>query len=121
MKLTWFGGTTLRVYLGGEIVVVDAASAPADVDRGELLAGADRVVRLGEGTPIDPAGWRPKPAVRGMDELPPLEVFKIAGDTLLIAAAVQYRRRVEQRHRCLGQGGDGRLFATIRACRPGLL
>ena len=28
MKLTWFGGTTLRVYVGGAIVVVDADGAP---------------------------------------------------------------------------------------------
>ena len=87
MKLTWFGGTTLRVYVGGEIVVVDGDQAPDGVDRGELLAGVDRAVRLGEGVVADPATWRPKPAVRGMDEQPPLEVLRIGAGALLIAAA----------------------------------
>lgn len=87
MKLTWFGGTALRVYLGGEIVVVDADTAPQGVDRGELLAGADRIVQLGEGVTTDPSTWRPRPAVRGMDELPPPDILKIGPRVLLIAAA----------------------------------
>ena len=89
MKLTWFGGTTLRVYLGGEIVVVDADLAPAGVDRGELLAGADRVVALRADAAVlavDPAAWRPK-QVRPMDEHPPTEVLSIGHSALLIAAA----------------------------------
>jgi hypothetical protein len=89
MKLTWFGGTTLRVYLGGEIVVVDAERAPAAVDRGELLAGADRVVALAEDPAvpaIDPAAWRPKVA-RPMDVAVPLDVLSIGPSALLIAAA----------------------------------
>jgi hypothetical protein len=87
MKLTWLGGTALRIYLGGEIVVVDPESAPANVDQAELLAGAGRVVRLGEGDLIDPTGWRPKNPPRGMDPLPPLEVSRIGPGALLIAAA----------------------------------
>ena len=89
MKLTWFGGTTFRVYLGGEIVVVDAQRAPAGVDRGELLAGADRVVALAGDAAvpsIDAAAWRPK-AVRPMDEQPPAEILGIGPSALLIAAA----------------------------------
>ena len=90
MKLTWFGGTTLRVYLGGEIVLVDAEGAPEGVDRGELLAGADRVVALA-GDPavpsIDPADWRPKPAPRQIDAPPPLEILAIGASALLLAAA----------------------------------
>ena len=74
MKLTWFGGTALRVYAGGQIVVVDPAAAPAGVDRGELLAGADRVV-AGEALPsVDPATWRPKPMRRLVEEAPAAEV-----------------------------------------------
>ena len=89
MKLTWFGGTTLRVYLGGEIVVIDADKAPAGVDRGEVLAGADRVVRLADASipSVDPAGWRPKPAPRAIDQVPPLEVLRIGSGALLVAAA----------------------------------
>ena len=90
MKLTWFGGTTLRVYVGGEIVVVGADGAPNGVDRGELLAGADRVVSsLGDPAvaSIDPAAWRPKPAPRGIDPVPPVDIVKIGPAALLIAAA----------------------------------
>jgi len=89
MKLTWFGGTTLRVYVGGEIVVVDAEGAPGGVDRGELLAGAERVVRLADDAAvplIDPAAWRPKPAVRAIDQAPPSDILRIGESALLIAA-----------------------------------
>lgn len=89
MKLTWFGGTALRAYVGGEIVVVDPEAAPAGVDRGELLAGADRLVTFGDAsTPtIDPAKWRPKPVGRAIDEAPPLDVFRMGEGALLVAAA----------------------------------
>ena len=90
MKLTWFGGTTLRIYIGGAIVVVDADAAPDGVDRGELLAGADRVVALAGDAAvqsIDPAQWRPRPVPRGIDEVPPVEVLSIGRSALLIAAA----------------------------------
>lgn len=90
MKLTWFGGTALRVYLGGEIVVVDAEAAPGGVDRGELMAGADRQVALRDDPAvpqIDPASWRPQPAPRGIDAPPPTEILGIGPAALLIAAA----------------------------------
>jgi len=48
MKLTWFGGTTLRVYVGGEIVVIDAGGAADGIDHGELVAGANHLVALGK-------------------------------------------------------------------------
>jgi hypothetical protein len=90
MKLTWFGRTALRVHSGGEIVVVDADSAPAGVDRSELLAGADRQVVLSgdRGVPrIDPAGWRRPAAPRAIDSPSPAEILSIAPSALLIAAA----------------------------------
>ncbi len=88
MKLTWFGGTALRAYVGGEIIVVDAEAAPGEVDRGELLGGADRVVAFADRAipSIDPAGWRLKPVGRAIDEPPPLEIFRIGEGALLIAA-----------------------------------
>jgi hypothetical protein len=90
MKLTWFGGTTLRVYVGGEIVVVDADTAPAGVDRGEVLAGADRIVALrGDASVarIDPTTWRPKSAPRAIDDAPSVDILSIGASALLIAAA----------------------------------
>ena len=88
MKLTWFGGTAVRAYVGGEIVVVDPETAPAGVDRGELLAGADRVVAFGDVLPlVDPARWRPRPAGRAIDAAPPLDVLRIGDGALLVAAA----------------------------------
>jgi hypothetical protein len=91
VKLTWFGGTTLRVYAGGQIVVIDTEGAPDSIDRAELLAGADRVVALAGDTAVpsvDPALWRPKQARRGIDEVATsIEILRIGASALLIAAA----------------------------------
>ncbi len=88
MKLTWFGGTTLRAYVGGAIIVVDPDGAPEGIDPAELRAGADRVVRLvGDAAVpiIDPSVWRPR-VVRALDDVPPPDIFRIAPAALLIAA-----------------------------------
>ncbi len=88
MKLTWFGGTALRAYVGGEIVVVDPDAGPAHVDRAELRGGADRVIGLGDELPtVDAARWRPRPAGRAIDDAPPLDVFRIGSGALLVDAA----------------------------------
>ena len=89
MKLTWFGGTTLRVYIAGEIVVIDADAAPAGVDRSELLAGADRTVAIDRSAlpAVDAAKWRPKAPSRELDAAPALEILRIGADSILIAAA----------------------------------
>jgi len=87
VQLTWFGGTAVRVHLGGEIVVVDGDTAPAGIDRKELLSGADHAVRLGAGPEINPATWRPKPAPRATDPTAPLEIARIGPAALLIATA----------------------------------
>jgi hypothetical protein len=86
MKLTWFGGTAMRVYVGGQILVVDPDAAPAGVDRGELLAGADRIVAGEELPNVDPVSWRAKPMPRLMEEVPAAEVARLER-ALLIAAA----------------------------------
>jgi hypothetical protein len=87
VKLTWFGGMALRVYVGGQIVVVDPDAAPAEVDRGELLAGADRVVGGNDVLPVvDPATWRTRPVPRMTEEGPVVEVARL-GDALLVAVA----------------------------------
>lgn len=86
MKLTWFGGTTLRVYIGGEIVVVDADLAPSGVARQELTSGADRLVALGEPSQrIDPERWAVPRASRAMDAARPLDVLSIGANTCLLS------------------------------------
>lgn len=61
MKLTWFGGTTLRLHIGGRVIVIDAEDAPDWVDRTELVSGADRVARLDEDFPAAEARrWQPR-------------------------------------------------------------
>jgi hypothetical protein len=87
MKITWFGATALRVYVGGEIVVVDAAEAAEGTDRGELLAGANHVVALGKVPEINPAFWRNRPPARAIEDQPPLEIHGIGPAALLISAA----------------------------------
>ncbi|RUT32931.1 hypothetical protein EMQ25_07305 [Arsenicitalea aurantiaca] len=93
MKITWFGGTTVRVHLGGMILVVDAAGAPTGIDQAELLSGADRSVSLSSPDPslsvIDPTGWRPRRVRRAIDENEreePVELFLIGDGSLLIEA-----------------------------------
>jgi hypothetical protein len=87
MKLTWFGGTALRAYVGGRIVVIDPKAAPETVDRRELVAGADQVVSLAanDERPIDPDRWKPAVA-RPLDPEPELEVLTIGPSTLVISA-----------------------------------
>jgi hypothetical protein len=87
MKLTWFGGTALRVYVGGEIVVIDAENAAGGVDRGEFLAGANHLLALGKVPEINPAFWRNRQIARAIDDQPPLEIHGIGPAALLVAAA----------------------------------
>ena len=71
MKLTWFGGTTIRIHIGGQILVADPDGAPAGVDRGELVSGADRSFSLADQSglaPIDAAEWRPRVLARAIDD-----------------------------------------------------
>ena len=69
MKLTWFGGSTIRIHIGGAILVLDPEGAPAGIDRTELVSGADRVIGgFGVGLPeADPASWKPRRAQRLID------------------------------------------------------
>ena len=68
MKLTWFAATTVRIHIGGQILVADPDRAPGFVDRRELVSGADRVFRLAEDDEalpvIDPSKWRPRPIAK---------------------------------------------------------
>lgn len=92
MKLTWFGGTTVRVHIGGAILVVDAESAPTWIDRTELVSGADHVVAgFGATLPkVEAAQWKPRKPARLLDEgtdLPPVDVWN-AGEGVLLVDAV---------------------------------
>lgn len=59
MKLTWFGGTTIRIHIGGKILVADP-SGIAGVDPDELVSGADATFALDGSLPeIDPVLWQP--------------------------------------------------------------
>src|SRR5690349_17917899 len=92
MKLTWFGGSTLRVHIGGQILVVDAEGAPAAVDRVELQSGADRLLTLqrDDGTVPqgDAAGWRRERARSALEATnePAPSMVRFAPGTVLIDA-----------------------------------
>jgi hypothetical protein len=85
MKLTWFGGTTLRIHIGGEILVCDADGAPAGIDAAELTSGADRVFGVGDALgPVDLAAWQPRRATE-LAEDSAVRVLR-AGDAVLVDA-----------------------------------
>jgi hypothetical protein len=92
VKLTWFGGTTLRIHIGGEILVCDPDGAPPGVDRGELRSGADRMFGIAKDDPalakIDPAAWRPRAAARAIDAAAPSAVllYRLGARSILIDA-----------------------------------
>ena len=87
MKLTWFGGTALRAYAGGEIFVVDAQTAAQSVSREELRSGADRLIGLDDGAlpRIDAERWAPVRAGRALDEPRAADVLSIGAGTCLIS------------------------------------
>lgn len=91
MKLTWFGGTTVRLHIGGAIVVVDAALAPAGIDAAELVAGADQVVSGfgSELAQVDAAAFKPRKPVRLLDEgeaPEPVECWSAGAGVMIIDA-----------------------------------
>ncbi|WP_108398920.1 hypothetical protein [Devosia submarina] len=86
MKLTWFGGTTVRVHMGGMILVVKPNDAPAGLDRAELLSGADRVLDADELPLADLATWRPRQAGRLLDVViePAVEAWSTGSGGILL-------------------------------------
>jgi hypothetical protein len=94
MKLTWFAKTTIRIHIGGQILVADPEQAPAFVDQRELVSGADRVFTLAEadeGLPlVDAAKWRPRAAARPIDDAPVddgVKILRIGRGAILVDAA----------------------------------
>lgn len=89
MKLTWFGTSVLRIYIGGRILVVDAERAGPGIDRAELTAGGERMLALQDNLAgaVDPTRWRPRKQGRLVDEddeTPVLEIFRAGPDCLVI-------------------------------------
>ena len=91
MKLTWFGGTTIRIHIGGAILVVDAEGAPEGIDAAELISGADVVIAdFGAELPeVDATQWKPRKVPRLLDEgdTPPVvEAWAAAQGAVLVEA-----------------------------------
>ncbi len=87
MKITWFSGTTLRIQIGGRILVVDPV-AIAGVSADELLSGADVVFHLDDaGEAIDPALWQPRrvSSMLEAEEVPEIVVHGVSGGALIAA------------------------------------
>ena len=88
MKLTWFGGTTLRIHIGGSMLVIGAASRPG-VDADELVSGADRVLGWDDALPVaDAATWQPRRARTMLEEEAPepVLVHRLGAGQLLVDA-----------------------------------
>lgn len=70
MKLTWFGGTTIRIHIGGAILVVDPGEAPTGIDATELVSGADKLIAdFGAALPaVDTRSWKARKPPRLLDE-----------------------------------------------------
>lgn len=90
MKITWFGATSFRIHIGGQIVIVDAGFAPQALDRAELAGGADLMLEFSGNHPLnDAVGWRPRPAQRLLDadeDIRPAQIWSPGHRCLLIDA-----------------------------------
>ncbi|WDR03393.1 hypothetical protein PSQ19_04515 [Devosia algicola] len=90
MKLTWFGGTTSRVHIGGEILVLDPDGAPNGIDRTELVSGADQLFGFDDDLAAAHAdGWVPQQAPKVLDDdgaIAPVLIWRLNGDAVLVDA-----------------------------------
>ncbi len=91
MKLTWFAATTLRIHVGGKIVVADARLAPPWVDRRELISAADRSFTLAVVDPAlaaaDPTIWRRRRSPRPLEhDAPVLDILRFGDGAVLVDA-----------------------------------
>jgi hypothetical protein len=69
VKVTWFGGRTLRVHAGGEIAVIREQADPAGFDARELVSGADHVWQVDAAEDrTDLASWRPRRAASVLEQ-----------------------------------------------------
>jgi hypothetical protein len=91
MKLTWFGGTTIRIHIGGTMLVADAAQAPSWIERSELVSGAEIQFQLAVPAgleTVDPASWKPRRLGRAIDDEAPesISIFQIGDHVILVDA-----------------------------------
>jgi hypothetical protein len=87
MKLTWFGGATIRIHIGGKILVADPMGI-GGADPDELVSGADATFALDGSLPeIDPVLWQPGRAGSMLDEdvLGEVTTHGLAGGALIAA------------------------------------
>ncbi len=91
MKLTWFGGSTIRIQSGGTILVCDATAAPFGIDQVELVSGADLVLELNGSIipPVDGEQWRPRALPTALNDSgleAGVSVWRLGGGSVLIDA-----------------------------------
>ena len=69
MRITWFAAMTFRIHIAGRIIVTHPEGAPPDVDRAELVAGAQTILAHEdmELPDFEPLHWRPLKRVRLID------------------------------------------------------
>ena len=87
MKITWFGGRTVRLHIAGQILVWHPEPI-AGVASEELTSGADRVIGDESDLPkIDGEAWRPR---RPPTAIEPAEqgvvVFRLGADAVMVDA-----------------------------------
>ncbi|WDR05714.1 hypothetical protein PSQ90_15905 [Devosia rhodophyticola] len=90
MKLTWFGGTTTRIHIGGQILVLDANGAPGGIDQTELVSGADQTLEFGGELPVaSAADWVRRLAPKVLDDdgvVAPVQIWRLSAGVLLVDA-----------------------------------
>lgn len=90
MRITWFGGSTFRLYIGGKIFVTDVEKVSGGTDPHEVAAAADHRIDLSDGIVefpyLEVETWRKKRPLRMIDE--PEEqiaaLYTIEGEALFI-------------------------------------
>lgn len=83
----------MRIHIGGQILVANPDDAPPSLDRSEIVSGADRIFSLAgdryDLPEIDPVQWRPRKAVRLIDEEAgdsAVHIYRIGPASVLIDA-----------------------------------
>jgi len=89
MKITWFGGATFRLYIGGKIIVTDADRAPAGVSSHEIAAAADHRIDLSDGRIdypyLEPETWRrPRHSLLEEPDEEILTLYTLSGEGIFI-------------------------------------